>query len=120
MENVIFSYKPFFRTGSTLYRDDARQTVRQHAFLKHDFHYLNVSPIRISSVYDFFDCAFECLSNVFCFSVNVAASKGADGKLRCELLSSDKYRDKTLYAENENAHHFFIKVKYVKFSNLFT
>ena len=59
---------------------------------------------------DVFDCTSECLSNNLCFSVNLAASKAADGKLWCELLSSDKYRNSTEYKENNDSHHFFIKV----------
>ncbi|KAL9988095.1 hypothetical protein ACROYT_G002498 [Oculina patagonica] len=61
------------------------------------------------TVYDVFDCTFECLSNSLCFSVNLAASKGADGKLWCELLSSDKYRNFTEYKENKSSHHFAMK-----------
>ena len=60
---------------------------------------------------DVFDCTFECLSNHLCFSVNLAASKGVDGRLWCELLSSDKYRNFTQFKENKSAHHFFITVR---------
>ena len=89
------------------------QTVRQHVFIKDEFHYLNVSRAGSFTVYDAFDCTFECLSNPSCFSVNMAASKGANGELWCELLSSDKYRNRKDYAGNENAHHFSIMVSMV-------
>jgi len=85
------------------------QSVRQHIFLKEEFHYLNVPGIGLHMVYDVFDCTFECLSNHLCLSVNLAASKGADGRLWCELLSSDKYRNFTQFKENKSTHHFFIK-----------
>ncbi|KAL9954496.1 hypothetical protein ACROYT_G042044 [Oculina patagonica] len=58
--------------------------------------------------YDDFDCTFECLRNSLCFSVNLAASEGDDGKLWCELLSSDKYHSANEYTENESSHHFAI------------
>ena len=87
------------------------QTFKQQEFLKDEFHYLNVPPVGISTVYDVFDCTFECLSNPLCFSVNLAASKGDDGKLWCELLSSDKYRNFTKYKGNKTSHHFSIKVR---------
>jgi len=60
-------------------------------------------------VYDIFDCTFECLSNPSCLSVNIAAYKGANGELWCELLSSDKYRNSTEYEGNKSSHHFSIK-----------
>ncbi|KAL9953969.1 hypothetical protein ACROYT_G041453 [Oculina patagonica] len=92
-------------------RDDTSfgQSFKQRQFSKEAFHYLNVPTVGTVSVYDVFDCTFECLSNPLCFSVNLAASKGADGKLWCELLSSDKYRNFTEYKENKTSHHFAIK-----------
>ena len=60
-------------------------------FVKEEYHFLNVSGIGMFTVYDPFDCALECLSNPSCLSLNMAASKGADGKFWCELLTSDKY-----------------------------
>ncbi|KAL9986384.1 hypothetical protein ACROYT_G000523 [Oculina patagonica] len=95
-----------------LYHDDiysTSQSVRQNVFLKDEFHYLTVPRVGVFTVHDAFDCTFECLSNHLCLSVNLAASKGADGKLWCELLSSDKYRNSTEYKGNKSSHHFYIK-----------
>ncbi|KAL9982849.1 hypothetical protein ACROYT_G004958 [Oculina patagonica] len=80
-----------------------------YVFLKHESHYLNVLKIGTYKVYDTFDCTFECLQIPLCVSVNLAASKGADAKLWCELLYSDKYRSFTEYKGNESSHHFSIK-----------
>ncbi|PFX33639.1 uncharacterized skeletal organic matrix protein 5-like isoform X2 [Stylophora pistillata] len=85
------------------------QTLRLHEFIKYEFRYLKVPQVRATEVSDAFDCAFECLSNLLCFSVNLAASKGAHGKLWCELLSSDRHRNSTEYKRNESSHHFAIK-----------
>ena len=102
-------------TGSnSLYHQDTSSflhTVRQHEFIKNEFHYLNVARVATSTVYDVFDCTFECLSNPLCFSVNLAASKGADGTFWCELLPFDRYRNFTEFRENRSSHHFSIKVK---------
>ncbi|KAL9954489.1 hypothetical protein ACROYT_G042037 [Oculina patagonica] len=78
-------------------------------FLKHELHYLNVPNIGALTVYDIFDCTFECLQVPLCISINLALNKGADGKLVCELLSSDKYIDSNEYRANESSHHFSIK-----------
>ena len=45
-----------------------------------------------------------------CLSINMAAFKGADGKLWCELLSSDKNRDSVNHKENTRSLHLFIQV----------
>ena len=78
--------------------------------LKDEFHYLNVPSVGTYTVYDIFDCTFECLSNPFCLSVNMAVSKGADGKLWCELLPSTKYSKSEEFKGNESSHHFSVKV----------
>ena len=83
-----------------------------------EFHYLRVSRVGTFTVYDEFDCAFKCLNNPSCFSVNVAASKGANDELWCELLSSDKYRNSKEYYGNKSSHHFTINVRTVIFSFL--
>ena len=105
----------FFCTESSIlprYEDtySTFHSVRQHTFVKNEFRYLNVSAVGTFTVYDALDCAFECLSNPSCLSVNMAAYKGTNGVLWCELLSSDKYRNASEYEGNESSHHFSIKV----------
>ena len=94
--------------GHDIYRPP--QTVRQDVFVREEFRYLNVSRIGSYTVDDSIECAFKCLSHTSCFSVNLAASIGIDGKFWCELLSSDKYRNSTEFIENKSSHHFVIKV----------
>ena len=45
-----------------------------------------------------------------CLLINMAAFKGEDGKLWCELLSSDKYRDPANHKGNTRSLHLFIQV----------
>ena len=85
-------------------------TLKQRQFLKDEFHYLNVTRVGMFTSHDLLDCTWECVRNTLCLSINVAASKGADGNLWCELLSSDKYRDAENYKDNRSNHHFFITV----------
>ena len=89
------------------------QTVRQHVFIKDEFHYLNVSRAGSFTVYDAFYCTFKCLNNPSCFSVNMAFSKGANGEVWCELLSSDKYRNPKDYEGKKESHHFSIMVSFL-------
>ena len=98
----------FFTTGDCISKTGAPRTFQQGLFKKEKLHYLNVSKLRTFAVYDFFDCTFECLSNPLCLSINVAVLRGADGKLWCELLSSDKYKDASQYGGNKSSHHFSV------------
>ena len=84
--------------------------LRQDVFEKEEVHFLNVPGIGRFTVYDTFDCTFECLSNPSCLSLNLAASKGADGILFCELLASNKDINPDEYKENKTSHHFSLKV----------
>ena len=92
--------------------DISLQSFRQRLYLRSDFHYLNVPRVGTITAYDDFDCAFKCLSNPMCFSVNLASSKGNQGKLWCELLSSDKYSNSEAYKGNMSSHHYSILVGY--------
>ena len=98
---------PVYREGN---RVSSTRTFLRRTFIKHEFQYLNVPLVGTVAVSDVFDCTLECLSNPFCFSVNLAAFKGAHGKLWCELLSSDKFRNSTEYKGNKSSHHFAIEV----------
>ena len=91
---------------NTLYNPDHRQAI----FSMDEFHYLNVPRVGTYIVYNIFDCNFECLNNPFCLSLNLAASKRADGKLWCELLSSEKHSNPEEYKRNDTSHHYSIKV----------
>lgn len=89
-----------------------RQTFKQRQFSKEEFYYLNVTRVGMFTSNDMFDCTFECVRNTLCLSINMAASRGADGKLWCELLSSDKNRaDAENYSQNMSSHHLFIRVR---------
>ena len=92
--------------AETLYHPHLRQDI----FLKDEFHYLSTPVIGRREVVDGFDCSFECLSSPLCYSYNLAASRGPDGKLWCELLSSDKYSHPRNYSGNQSSHHFVAKV----------
>ena len=100
--------KPVYREGNSA---SSTRTFLRRTFIKHEFHHLNVPLVGTVAVSDVFDCTLECLSNPFCLSVNLAAFKGAHGKLWCELLSSDKFRNSTEYKGNKSSHHFAIEVR---------
>ena len=85
-------------------------SLRQDVFIKEEYHYLNVSKVGTLTVYNSLDCSFECLGNPSCLSINLAAYKGADEKVLCELLGSEKNSNPKQFKSNNNSHHFSIKV----------
>ena len=112
----MHSKKVNFKTILSLINDSSELTtmyhhsLRQDVFIKEEYHYLNVPKVGTFTVYDNLDCTLECLGNPSCLSFNLAAYKGADAKLRCELLSSEKYSNPEEYKRKESFHHFSIKV----------
>lgn len=78
--------------------------------MKDTFKYLDIPPVEAITVHDDFDCHSKCLENSKCHSINVAASKAADGKLWCELLSSDKYRNVDKLKANKSSHYYCVEV----------
>ena len=83
----------------------------QDVFVKEEYRFLNVPGIGTFTVYDTFDCTFECLSNPSCLSLNLVASKEEGGKLWCELLTSNKDINPDEFKENKTSHHFALKVR---------
>jgi len=79
--------------------------LRQAFFVTEEYHYLDVPRAGTYKVFDDFDCTCKCLRHPSCLSLNLAASKGADGKLWCELLSSVKYDNSDDYKTNDTSHH---------------
>ena len=59
------------------------------------------------------DCAFTCVANAPCVSFNVALSPNENGKLRCELLSEDMFRNPDKLKDSQQFHHYSVKVMLV-------
>ncbi|PFX17239.1 hypothetical protein AWC38_SpisGene18444 [Stylophora pistillata] len=56
-------------------------------------------------VYDDLECIFECLNHPLCMSVNL----GAEEKLWCELLPSDKENNTKKYYQKKSSHHYYFE-----------
>ena len=90
---------------------------RQDIFTQDDYHYLNVPVVGSFTVDNTFDCTLKCLRNPCCYSVNLAAYRGANGKIWCELLSSEKYSNSEKYKRNQTSHHLstILEVKHYRY-----
>ncbi|KAL9972057.1 hypothetical protein ACROYT_G018296 [Oculina patagonica] len=77
-------------------------------FKSDEFSYLNITSLGSELVQDGSECGFACLGITSCFSYNLAAFPDINGKLFCELLSSDKYNNSDKFAASAFHHHFSI------------
>ena len=114
---LITQHNPYISVLSTE-TNDSSQSHDGLLFSVDESHYLNAARVASSTAYDDFDCTFKCLRNPYCLSVNLVASKDANGKVWCELLSSNRHRNSLDYRENRTCHHLFLPVgsvsRYVK------
>ena len=81
-----------------------------HNFIRHSFHFLNVTEIDTFFVHQLIDCAFSCLRTVSCVSFNMAAYADANSTFLCELLASDKYNSSIEFLPHPHLHHHSIDV----------
>ena len=79
-------------------------------FMISEFSYLNITSIEWNLIQDENDCGYACLEIPSCFSYNVATSPDGNGKLRCELLPSDKHNNSDKFNASKTFHHFYIPV----------
>ena len=89
-----------------------RQRVSYAYFAVDKFQYLHAgSPLGSSCEVDKpRDCALACVNNPPCSSFNLGLLLTPKGKLQCELLSEDKYRNATKIFHSQQFHHYSIKV----------
>ena len=97
--------------GSKALKRDAGQGVAYAYFAAHKFRSLNLAPLVSTSVKEPRDCGKLCIDHSSCFSTNLAAFGDQDGKIICELLSSDKFNNSNKFIGNSTFHHFSIKVR---------
>ena len=80
-------------------------------FVAHKFQYLQGSLLDSScEVVQGNECAIACVDNAPCVSFNVALSPKENGKLRCELLSEDIFKNPHKLIVSQQFHHYSIKV----------
>ena len=93
-----------------------KRSIFQHGvsyakFVAHKFQYLQGSLLDSScEVNRATECAFVCVADAPCVSFNVALSPNENGKLRCELLSEDKFGSPDKLTVSQQFDHYSIKV----------
>ena len=80
-------------------------------FKEHKFSFLNITALAKRVVKDSLSCAFSCLDNLACFSLNIAAFPDKAGKFVCEILSTDKYNISENFLPSKTLHHLSIVVR---------
>ncbi|XP_078352015.1 lactadherin-like [Oculina patagonica] len=93
-----------------LKRSGFQRGVSYANFAVHKFQQLQGSLLDSScEVAQAKECALACVNNPPCVSFNIAVSLNANEKLRCELLSEDKFRSPNNLTTSQHFHHYSIK-----------
>ena len=108
--SIFISYAVVLSEEETLYRVASKRL--QFANFKIDlFHALDGKMIEVGYEETRKHCLWKCLKNLKCFSVNIGIHVESNGKVWCELMSSDKHTLPALsFQANESYHHYFIPV----------
>jgi len=78
-------------------------------FKAHKFSFLNITNIGSDYVFNGSECGFACVNIHSCFSFNLAASSDImSGKILCELLPSDIYKNSKEFVPSQFHHHYSI------------
>ena len=101
--------------GSKALKRDAGEGVAYANFAAHRFCYLNLAPLVSALVTEPRECGKLCVDHSSCFSTNLAAFRDQDGKMKCELLPSDKYNNSNKFTDNATFHHLSLKVREQQF-----
>ena len=98
------------KVDKAISRGEPRTGVSFVNFKEDKFSYLNITILGYSHVDWMPQCSFACLETPTRLSYNLAAYPDINGKLLCELLSSDEYNNSNKFMFNESFHHFSIAV----------
>ena len=114
---IIHVYLFAFVGAQNFKRED--QGVSFAKFVKASSVKLDVIKLASQKVSRLGECAFECIHNKECYSVNFGGILGA--KYSCELLGSDRCTESSKLVANEDFDHYYVKVsKYLfRFLNYF-
>ncbi len=105
---IVFSNEPFLQRSP-----DKR--LQFAMFKDHLFHALDDKLIETAYVETVKHCLLKCVKNRQCFSTNFGVTLRDDGKVLCELLSSDKYNSSGSFQQSSSFHHFSILVSCLLF-----
>ena len=115
---IIHVYLFAFAGAQNFKRDD--KGVSFASFVKASSVKLNVTTLTSLKVSELEECAFECIDNKECYSVNFGGTLG--GKYSCELLGTDRFRESSKLVDSEEFDHYYIKVSrhFFRFLNYFS
>ena len=102
VQTVFATSKPFQRSSS--------RRLRYVIFIEELFHALGAETIEVAYVETGKLCLLKCVKNLQCFSTNIGVHPRTDERVRCELLSSDKYRALKSFRANTSFHHYRVSV----------
>lgn len=102
---VVLSEERTFQRGTT-------KRFQYAIFQDNLFHFLDGKRIETAYVETRKHCLLKCVKNRQCFSINTGVNSRHDGKVLCELLSSDKYSSSGSFQQSSAFHHYSISVSW--------
>lgn len=103
---LAFSYQC---NAQNFIRDNSGVIYRN--FVTNPFHKLMTSLILTTlEVSSPRECAFQCLNNQRCYSMNFGETYTAHGKHTCKLLNADMFVQQDNFVVSREFHHYNIKV----------
>ena len=105
------SYIEVSSKEKTLQRDTTKR-LHYVIFKDHLFYALDGKRIETGFAETKEHCLLKCVKNQECFSTNIGVDSGPDGRVLCELLSSDRYRSSGNFRQSSVFHHYSIPVSW--------
>lgn len=96
----------------TLSQRGATKRFQYAIFQDNLFYALDGKRIETAYVETRKHCLLKCVKNRQCFSINIGVNSRHDGKVLCELLSSDKYSSSGSFQQSSAFHHYSISVSW--------
>ncbi len=107
---VLNSLYVVISNKEVVFKRNASTGLYYAGFVDHYFHTLDVAKIVVAYMENPRYCLLSCIKDHKCFSANIAARTESDGRVLCELLSTDKYNSSTNFLRSQWFHHYSILV----------
>ena len=91
-------------------RREPKTQLSYAKFKEHFYHVLDVPKIEGVAVETRGQCLLRCVNNDHCFSTNIGTFHLPNGKIWCDLFSTDKYNASEKFKANHTFHHYSIMV----------
>ena len=102
----LISFKKYCCVQGSLFRHQFRSFSFGN-FTQDANHQLVVTKLKSFVLDGLVDCTFKCIGEPQCLSFNLAAHPDSYGLYQCDLLATDKHREKAKDLDASDAFHYY-------------